>query len=115
MGVGSHEFFTIPRQGQWLRVDGIRDSLYPGVFRSRDGKAVGIMCYRDVNGGRGGLEPSHVQLVDGRGENLMIDVAGVKMAAQITPFYDAIEPVTDRRDIPWERIKHLPANWQPRP
>lgn len=91
--------------GRWVKFAG---SL-PGAFRSTDGMIVGIFCAGDYS-----TNTPYIAVVDDEGTNLMVDVAGEMIQAKVSPIQPLLEPVLDRKDIPPERIKHLPKDWQPR-
>lgn len=91
------------RNGQWVQFTDY-GGLYDGAFRARNGQVVGIFVYGDENG------PPYVAVVDKHGDNLARD--GINLSA--SPYVEGLSPVMDRLDIPPERIKHLPKNWQPK-
>jgi hypothetical protein len=77
------------------------------AHRSRDGKIVGI--YRAGN-------PALVYVCRLDGSQLMADVEGHSVPVKIvTHALKGLVPIVDRRDIPAERIRHLPEDWQPEP
>lgn len=101
------------RNGQWLKFDGRGAAEFKDAFHARDGKVVGIFREGD-DFGSFKVEPS-IAIVSSKGENMDIVSGGMTLPVKVGMNQPGIEPVTDREDIPFERIKHLPKTWNPRP
>lgn len=97
--------------GRWVKFLDI-ENHYPKAFHARDGRVVGIFCLGDQSKVPKG---PYIAIVDEEGLNLMLDIEGCPQQAKVNlSAAKGLIGVTDRRDIPPERIKHKPADWQPR-
>jgi len=106
----------LPRNGQWVKVAlpahrrppeqacCAKDGLYVGIFLRAGRDATGL------------VQPERVVLVDQKGNNLTADVEGfpVTLCLGLSQVC-ALVPVTDRQDIPPQRLKGVHPSWQPRP
>lgn len=100
------------RNGQWVKFDGQGAREFQGAYRARDGKIVGIHHTATL---LPVPSPATVTVVIETGENLDVNVGGMVLPVKVGLKMPGLVQVTDRRDIPPERIKHLPSDWQPMP
>lgn len=94
--------------GRWVKFED-KKGRFPRAFHARDGRVVGIFCAGDHDS-----SDAYIQVVDPDGDDLHLDVNGTIIEAKVHVNQIHLEGVTDRRDIPPKRIKHLPSDWQPR-
>jgi hypothetical protein len=103
--------------GRWVKFSDYLN-LFPGAHHARDGRVVGI--YQDgptnMHDGKKVKYPDYVVVVDGNGDNLMLDIPGsapqvARIAAVQAQF---LEGITSRDDIPEARRALAPPGWQPK-
>lgn len=107
-------------KGRWVKFA----ADIPGAFRAKDGRVVGIFVSGDGQQTDAVTEDleivsiagnaPYIAVVDHDGHNLMIDVNGTICQVKVSLRQNRLEGITDRDDIPPARIRHLPADWQPR-
>ena len=99
--------------GQWVKFDGLGLPMFRGAFRARDGKIVGI--YQPAHRGdpQSVPHPEQICVCNEIGHNLEIDVNGVMMNVVVHTAQLGLEAISNRQDIPPDRIRHLPKDWQP--
>lgn len=103
------------RNGQWVMFS-CRELWAVDAHRARNGKVVGIGQDGVQYGGEQGNP--FIAVVAPSGENLTMNINGQIRNIQVHPDQPGLAPVTDRRDLPLERVKKALAvnpNWQPQP
>ncbi len=98
------------RAGQWVKFNADIEQAH----RSKDGKCVGIYRKGHFTSTRI-YEPEAIIPVNAKGENIAIIVNGNMVNMTLPSILPGLEPVTNRDDIPQERLQHTPGHWKPRP
>ena len=110
-----------PRHGQWVKFKVLIN--IPGAHKTDSGHYVGIFnragTYSQISHNDGTDKAVHapcIMLVDPDGFNVPKIVKGEFLGNWKFDLGDVsdLQPIADRKDIPAERLKHLPDDWQPK-
>lgn len=96
------------RHGQWCMFS-CHEPWARNAHHARNGKVVGI-CQAGP--------PAFIAVVTPSGENMEMNIEGQIRNVQVNTKQSGLVPVTDRRDLPFERIEKMLAinpDWQPQP
>ncbi len=94
--------------GRWVKFADAQN-FFPEAFHAKDGRVVGIYCQGNYDS-----NVPYIAVVDEEGFNLVMNISGAPEEAKVAVNQPFLAGVVDRRDIPPNRIKHLPPEWQPR-